>query len=59
MGLDSELSDDSDQNSREAAPDFSAMTKAQLLEYAAEHGIGGVSSSQTKAVIIQKIEEAV
>jgi hypothetical protein len=35
------------------------MTKAQLLEYAEENGISGVSSSQKKADIIATIEEAV
>jgi hypothetical protein len=34
------------------------MTKAQLLEYAAEHGIEGVNSSMLKADIIATIEEA-
>ena len=40
-------------------PDFARMTKAQLLEYAAENGIEGVSSSMLKADIIAMIEEAV
>lgn len=39
--------------------DLSAMTKAQLLEYAADHGITGVSSSMTKAKIIKSIESGV
>lgn len=58
MGLDTALTDD-EQKGREADVDLSAMTKSQLLEYAAAHGVAGVSSSQTKAVIIEKIKEAV
>ena len=34
------------------------MTKAQLLEWAAEHGITGLSNSTLKADIIAGIEEA-
>jgi len=34
------------------------MTKAQLLDYAAENGITGVSGRMTKADIINAIEEA-
>ena len=34
------------------------MTKAQLLEFAAEHGITGLSNSMLKADIIAAIEEA-
>lgn len=33
------------------------MTKAQLLEYAAENGIEGVSSSMLKADILAVIKE--
>ena len=40
-------------------PDFSTMTKAQLLDYAKENGIEGVSSSMLKADILAVIEEAV
>ena len=40
-------------------PDFSAMTKAQLLAYAGENGIEGVSSSMLKADILAVIEGAV
>ena len=40
-------------------PDFSAMTKAQLLEYAEQKGIEGVSSSMLKADILAVIEGAV
>lgn len=43
--------------SQSAAP-LSGMTKAQLLAYAGEHGVTGVSSRNTKAEIIQSIEEA-
>lgn len=38
--------------------DLSGMTKAQLLNYAQEAGVEGVSSSMTKAAIIQAIEGA-
>jgi len=34
------------------------MTKARLLEYAADNGIEGVSSRQKKAAIIETIEAA-
>ena len=40
-------------------PDFSSMTKAQLLEYAEENGIEGVSGSMLKADILAIIEESV
>jgi hypothetical protein len=33
------------------------MTKAELLEYAAEIGVEGVSGSMTKAQIISAIEQ--
>lgn len=33
-------------------PDFGSMTKAQLLAYAAENGIDGISSGMTKTEII-------
>lgn len=35
------------------------MTKAQLLDYAEQNGIEGVSSSMLKADILAVIEEAV
>ena len=35
------------------------MTKAQLLDYANEYGIEGVSSSMLKADILAVIEKAV
>lgn len=35
--------------------DFDSMTKAQLLEYAAENGIEGVNSSMLKAEIYNVI----
>lgn len=35
---------------------LSRMTKAQLLDYAAGAGVDGVSSSMTKAQIIEAIE---
>lgn len=34
------------------------MTKAELLAYAGEHGITGVSSSMLKADILARIKEA-
>jgi hypothetical protein len=34
------------------------MTKAELLEYAKQNGIGGVSSSMLKADILSVIENA-
>lgn len=34
------------------------MTKAQLLEFAEENGISGLSSSMLKADLIAAIEEA-
>lgn len=38
--------------------DIDSMTKAQLLEYAAEHGIDGVSSRMLKADILEVIRNA-
>ena len=43
--------------SQSAAP-LSGMTKAQLLDYAAGAGVEGVNSRNTKAQIINAIEEA-
>lgn len=40
------------------AVDLSSMTKAELLAYAAEHGIEGVSSSMLKADIYSVIINA-
>ena len=37
--------------------DLDSMTKAQLLEYAADNGITGVSSSMLKADILAAIKE--
>lgn len=39
--------------------DLDSMTKAQLLAYAGENGIEGVSSSMLKADILAAIKEAV
>lgn len=39
--------------------DLSSMTKAQLLEYAEDNGIEGVSSAMKKADILAVIKEAV
>ena len=41
------------------APDLDSMTKAELLAYAAECGISGVSSSMLKADILARIKEAI
>lgn len=41
-----------------AAGDLQSMTKAQLLEYAEEQGIGGVSSEMRKAEIYAAIVAA-
>lgn len=38
--------------------DLDAMTKAQLLQYAEDHGISGLSSSMLKADIIAAIKGA-
>ncbi len=38
--------------------EFEAMTKTQLLAWAEEHGITGLSNSMLKADIIAGIEEA-
>lgn len=44
-------------NADTAAPlNLSGMTKAQLLNYAEENGVDGVSGSMTKAQIIDAIE---
>lgn len=40
------------------APNLLGMTKAQLLEYAAENGVEGVSGAMKKADIISAIEGA-
>lgn len=39
-------------------PDFNSMTKAELIEYAADHNIAGISSSMLKADIIAALEAA-
>ena len=41
------------------APNLSGMTKAQLLDYAAENGVDGVSGAMKKAEIIATIEEMI
>lgn len=40
------------------APDFSDMTKAQMLEYAEENGIEGVNGRMNKATIMEVLENA-
>lgn len=45
-------------NNPAEAPDLNSMTKDELLSYAAEKGITGVNSSDTKAQIIAAIEAA-
>ena len=37
-------------------PDFEAMTKGQLAEYAADHNIEGVDSADTKAEMIAALQ---
>ena len=39
----------------EDAVDLSSMTKAELLEFAEQHGIDGVNSSMLKAEIYETI----
>lgn len=41
-----------------AAPDFSDMTKSQLVDYAHEHEVSGVNSRMTKAAILEVLENA-
>lgn len=47
------------QNDTPETVDLSTMTKDELLDYAAENGVTGVSSADTKAQIIAAIEAAV
>ena len=42
-----------------SAPDFSGMTKTELLDYADENGVEGVSSSMRKADILAVLQGAV
>ena len=44
------------ENSPLSAPNLSGMTKAQLLAYAEENGVEGVSDRMTKAKIIEALE---
>ena len=39
-----------------STPDFSSMTKAELLDYADENGVEGVSSSMRKADILAVLQ---
>ncbi|TQR33976.1 hypothetical protein C7Y45_18445 [Brevibacillus brevis] len=39
-------------------PDLDAMTKSELLQFASDHGIEGVSSTMLKAEIITAIKGA-
>lgn len=39
-----------------AAVDFDGMTKAQLLDYAKENGIAGVSAAMNKADILAAVK---
>lgn len=41
----------------ESTPDISEMTKSELLSYADEHGIEGISDDMKKADIIKAIQE--
>ena len=43
-------------NTAPAAVDFDGMTKAQLLEYAKENGIAGVSAAMNKADILAAVK---
>lgn len=45
-----------DEEKRANSVDLGGMTKAQLLSYAEESGVPGVSSRMTKAQIIETIE---
>lgn len=42
----------------ESGSDISDMTKSELLSYAEEHGIEGVSGDMKKAEIIEVIENS-
>lgn len=54
-----EAAQDTPQDDQQDAPvNLNSMTKAELLAYAAEHGIEGVSDSMTNADIIAAIEAA-
>ncbi len=52
-GLKAALTDDS---TAPVAVDFDGMTKAQLLDYAKEHGIAGVSAAMNKADILAAVK---
>lgn len=39
-----------------STPALDCMTKSELLDYAADHGVEGVSSAMRKAEIIEAIE---
>lgn len=41
-----------------SAPDLDAMSKTELLTYASENGVEGVSSAMNKAKIIEAIKNA-
>ncbi|MDO3680561.1 hypothetical protein [Paenibacillus ehimensis] len=45
-------------SSPETQPDLDAMTKAELLKFAEDHGVTGVSSTMLKADIISTIKGA-
>lgn len=44
------------ENTAPAAVDFGGRTKAQLLEYAKENGIAGVSAAMNKADILAAVK---
>lgn len=46
------------ENTAPAAVDLDGMTKAQLLEYAKENGIAGVSAAMSKADILETLKKA-
>ena len=42
-----------------STPDFSAMTRTQMLDYAESHGVEGVNGSMRKADILATLQGAV
>ena len=53
------MQEENEVNEEEENPvDLSSLTKAELLSYAAEHGIDSVNGSMKKADILNAIEES-
>lgn len=46
-------------SSPETQPDLEAMTKAELLQFGADHGIPGLTFSMLKAEIIAVVKGAI